>query len=206
MKAAAVVAAYFLGMEKKLTDKQEKFCQEYIIDLNATQAAIRSGYSEKTARSQGQRLLTNVDIQERIAELQKEWKESIELRKEDVINEVRSLAFARVTDVANIVIKDVVVGHDESGNPIEREMETVEFKETENLPDNVKASIASIGMGRNGIVLKMHDKSANLDKLMRYLGMYDEDESNKQPNVINVNINSGGVPPVTSEDDIDENI
>lgn len=42
--------------------KQRKFCDEYLINLNATQAAIRAGYSEKTARQVGQRLLTYVDI------------------------------------------------------------------------------------------------------------------------------------------------
>ncbi len=45
-----------------MTPKQQRFVTEYLVDLNATQAAIRAGYSEKTARSQGQRLLTNVDI------------------------------------------------------------------------------------------------------------------------------------------------
>ena len=50
----------------KMTAKQMRFCDEYLVDLNATQAAIRAGYSEKTARSQGQRLLTNVDIQKEI--------------------------------------------------------------------------------------------------------------------------------------------
>lgn len=49
-----------------LTAKQKKFVAEYLIDLNATQAAIRAGYSEKTARSMGQRMLTFVDIQEAI--------------------------------------------------------------------------------------------------------------------------------------------
>ena len=48
--------------EKKLTPKQQRFCDEYLIDLNATQAAIRTGYSEKTAYSQGQRLLKNVEV------------------------------------------------------------------------------------------------------------------------------------------------
>lgn len=51
-----------------LKAKQARFAQEYPIDLNATQAAIRAGYSEKTARSQGQRLLTNADVQSRIQE------------------------------------------------------------------------------------------------------------------------------------------
>jgi len=45
-----------------LTPRQQQFVREYLLDLNATQAAIRAGYSEKTARSQGQRLLTNADI------------------------------------------------------------------------------------------------------------------------------------------------
>lgn len=56
-------------MSEKLTQKQEKFCNEYLIDLNATQAAIRAGYSQKTARSIANNLLTKVDIQQYIAEL-----------------------------------------------------------------------------------------------------------------------------------------
>jgi len=53
----------------KLTDKQDRFCQEYIIDLNATQAAIRAGYSKKTARIKGCKLLTKANIQIEIQKL-----------------------------------------------------------------------------------------------------------------------------------------
>jgi phage terminase small subunit len=53
----------------ELTDKQEMFCREYLIDLNATQAAIRAGYSEGSSRNQAHRLMTNDDILQRIAEL-----------------------------------------------------------------------------------------------------------------------------------------
>lgn len=53
-----------------LNDKQKKFCNEYLIDLNATQAAIRAGYSEKTARSIANENLTKPDIQKYIQELQ----------------------------------------------------------------------------------------------------------------------------------------
>ena len=63
------------GKKRKLSVKHKRFCEEYLVDLNATQAAIRAGYKEKTARSQGQRLLTNVDIQKYIAELQKKQSE-----------------------------------------------------------------------------------------------------------------------------------
>lgn len=58
-----------------ISAKQAMFVEEYLIDLNATQAAIRAGYSEKTARSQGQRLLTNVDIKRAV-------KDRIEARSE----------------------------------------------------------------------------------------------------------------------------
>lgn len=53
---------------KGMNNRQKIFVTEYLIDFNATQAAIRAGYSEKTARSQGQRLLTNVDIKNAIKE------------------------------------------------------------------------------------------------------------------------------------------
>ncbi len=51
-----------------LTTKQKRFCQEYLIDLNATQAAIRAGYSEKSAYSVEQRMLKNVEVKKYIAE------------------------------------------------------------------------------------------------------------------------------------------
>ncbi|ELI8129933.1 terminase small subunit [Yersinia enterocolitica] len=54
---------------KQLTPKQELFCREYLKDLNATQAAIRAGYSEKTAQVQSSRLLSNVMVQQRVSEL-----------------------------------------------------------------------------------------------------------------------------------------
>ena len=55
----------------KLNKRQELFCQEYIVDLNATQAAIRAGYSERTADVQASRLLANVKVSARVKELMK---------------------------------------------------------------------------------------------------------------------------------------
>ncbi len=53
-----------------LTDKQQRFVDEYLVDLNATQAAVRAGYSAKTANEQGARLLANVSVQNAIRERQ----------------------------------------------------------------------------------------------------------------------------------------
>ncbi|NIG77858.1 terminase small subunit [Klebsiella sp. Ap-873] len=61
----------------KLTDKQELFAREFISDLNATQAAIRAGYSEKSSRNQGARMMANDDILNRIAELKAERNEEV---------------------------------------------------------------------------------------------------------------------------------
>ena len=77
---------------KKLGARQKRFCEEYLVDLNATQAAIRAGYKEKTARSQGQRLLTNVDIQKYISELQKQQSQRTGITADTVLKELKKIA------------------------------------------------------------------------------------------------------------------
>ena len=66
-------------MAEELTAKKLAFCEEYLKDLNATQAAIRAGYSEKTAASQAARLLINVNIQSKIAELKQERSQRVQI-------------------------------------------------------------------------------------------------------------------------------
>jgi phage terminase small subunit len=78
-------------MKKKLSKQQELFTKEYLVDLNATQSAIRAGYSKKTARSQGQRLLTNVDIQELIQKEMDMRSERIEITADEVLEEIENL-------------------------------------------------------------------------------------------------------------------
>ena len=62
---------------KKLTDRQERFCREYIIDYNATDAAIRAGYSKKTAYSIGSENLKKPELLARVRELQTEQAERL---------------------------------------------------------------------------------------------------------------------------------
>ncbi|MFZ7141577.1 terminase small subunit [Avibacterium avium] len=68
-----------------LTDKQKRFVEEYLIDLNATQAAIRAGYSEKTAYSIGQENLTKPEIQAAIQTAQNKRAERVQITQDDVI-------------------------------------------------------------------------------------------------------------------------
>lgn len=76
-------------MSEKLTPKQERFIQEYLIDLNATQAAIRAGYSKDTANEQGSRLLANVSISARIEARKKELTQKTELTQEWVLDKLK---------------------------------------------------------------------------------------------------------------------
>ena len=75
-----------------MTDKQARFCEEYMIDLNATQAAIRAGYSPKTANEQAARLLANVSIQNRIAQLQAEQSRRTGVSADRVVRELAKVA------------------------------------------------------------------------------------------------------------------
>lgn len=70
----------------KLTDKQTAFVREYLVDLNATQAAIRAGYSERTAYSVGQRLLKNVEIQRAVAAAQAKRARRVEVTQDYVLS------------------------------------------------------------------------------------------------------------------------
>jgi len=72
----------------KLTPKQQLFVEEYLIDFNATQAAIRAGYSENTAYSQGPRLLDNVEIQRGIEKGKQKLIKKLDIKKEDIIRDL----------------------------------------------------------------------------------------------------------------------
>lgn len=77
----------------KLTLKQERFVAEYLVDLNATAAAKRAGYNEKTAYSMGQRLLKNVEVQKRVQEANIARQERTEITQDMVLRETAKLAF-----------------------------------------------------------------------------------------------------------------
>ena len=73
-----------------LNDQQQRFVEEYLIDLNATQAAVRAGYSEKTAKQQGSRLLTNVDVQNAVRAAQEERSERTAITQDYVLQTIVS--------------------------------------------------------------------------------------------------------------------
>jgi len=75
-----------------LTDKQQKFCEEYMIDLNATQAAIRAGYSEGSAKQIASENLSKPDVAERIAELRAEQTARTEITTDSILLRLNQVA------------------------------------------------------------------------------------------------------------------
>jgi phage terminase small subunit len=86
----------------KLTAKQKMFCREYLVDLNATQAAIRAGYSAKTAKDIGCQTLAKVYISEYIQKLMDKRAAKIEITADKVLEELAKMAFANMQDYITV--------------------------------------------------------------------------------------------------------
>ena len=164
----------------KLTDKQRRFCEEYIVDLNATQAAIRAEYSEKTAYSMGQRLLKKVEAQEYIKQLKEERAARTQIEADRVIYELSLIAFSNAADYAAVVEREMTVevdGHhikllDDDGNPIM--YRTVEPVLTKDLTADQKRALAVIKKGRDGFEVRPYDKVRALELLGKHIGLFEE--------------------------------
>ncbi len=76
-----------------LTEQQERFCHEYITDLNGTQAVIRAGYSRRTASSQADRLLGNAEVRQRVEQLKRERAARTEVSADRVLLELARIAY-----------------------------------------------------------------------------------------------------------------
>lgn len=88
-----------------MTDKQRRFAEEYLIDLNATQAAIRAGYSERTAAAQAARLLINVNVQQYIAARQADARARVEVTQEEILLQLKKIGLSDV-DAEDIKVAD----------------------------------------------------------------------------------------------------
>lgn len=174
----------------KLTAKQQRFCDEYLIDLNATQAAIRAGYSPKGMNKRVSRMMANEGIQAYIKERQKELEERTEITQDSVLHELALIAFAKASDYVRVVEKDAMVevdGNmvpvlDEDGNQVK--YRTVEPILTDELTEDQKKAIAVIKKGRDGFEIKPYSKIQALELLGKHLGMFTEkvEVKNTTPN------------------------
>lgn len=90
-----------MAKKAKLTEKQQRFVDEYLIDLNATQAAIRAGYSVKTANEQGSQNLAKLSIQQAIAEQMAERSKRTGINQDRVVLELAKIALVKMTDIVD---------------------------------------------------------------------------------------------------------
>lgn len=159
----------------KLTAKQQRFCDEYLIDLNATQAAIRAGYSPRTAEQAASRLLRFVKVQDEIAREMAERSKRTGINQDRVLMEIAKMAFVNMDDVIDL--------------------DTAQVKQTATKDDlaciqSVKIKPTEFGTERE---IKLCDKKSNLELLGRHLGMF---KDKVQAEVV--------IPVFAGEDDLEE--
>ncbi|GAW29597.1 terminase small subunit [Carboxydocella sp. ULO1] len=142
----------------KLTPKQQRFIEEYLIDLNATQAAIRAGYSPKTAHEQGAQLLAKISIREAIDKAIAERSRRTGITQDRVLRELAKVAFVNATDIID--------------------MDDAAIRDDANRDDT--AAIAGVKVKRipteAGEIIerevKIYDKIKALELLGKHLGMF----------------------------------
>jgi phage terminase small subunit len=146
-----------------LNPRQKKFCKEYIIDFNATQAAIRAGYSKDTARQIASQNLTKLDIQTEINNEIDKRKHRVEVKQDRIIYELARIAFS---DIKNY-IKDGCIDYDaikDEDSPIIQE-----FKDDSKTVNSDKKGYELV---QNNKKLKLYDKIKALELLGRHLAMF----------------------------------
>lgn len=151
-----------------LTNKQARFVEEYLVDLNATQAAIRSGYSEKTAGAIGTENLAKPLIAKAIEEAQQARSERTEITADRVLNELAKLGFSNMMDFMRVgadgdpVTDFSALSRDKAAAISEVTVET--FK------DGTSKDARDV----RRVKFKLTDKRAALVDIGRHLGMFKE--------------------------------
>jgi phage terminase small subunit len=145
--------------EGVLNSKQLRFIDEYLIDFNASQAAIRAGYSKKTAGSIGFNLLKKAEIQQAIKAKQRELANKAGITRERIVAEVARIAFA---DVRRLFKSDGTL------------------KPVQEIDDDTAGALAGVDVVETGGEMpvitkkvKLWDKNSALEKLLKHLGMDD---------------------------------
>ena len=178
---------------QELTPKQARFVQEYLIDLNATQAAIRAGYSAKTAEWQGPQLLGKSHVAQAIQDGIKRRSERTEITQDRVLKEVARLAFLDIRKAFNTdgSLKPLHELDDDTAAAIAG-MDVIEMSGAEDALSTLKK-------------IKLSDKKGALELLMRHMGMLNDkvklQGDAENPLTVLLRQVSGTSLPVVKEDD-----
>lgn len=165
-----------------LTAKQKRFADEYLIDLNATQAAIRAGYSKGTADKQGPRLLSDPGVKAAIDAAKIRRTEKTEIDAERVLEEIAAMAFYDPAELIG-VSRELADGEECSDGDGIISFNGKRYSVSgitspahiAGLPENVRRAIIGWSWDRNeNFTLKLADKSKALDQLARHLSLYND--------------------------------
>jgi len=153
-----------------LTDKQQRFCEEYIIDLNATQAAIRAGYCARTINHNTNQIMVNNGVQAEIARLKAERSKRLEIKADNVVKELAKLAFSNIEDYMEVDENGEM--HLKSFEHIERArlaaIESIKVNTTRNKDNSREYTTTQF---------KLHSKLNALEQLGKHLGIYEADNA-----------------------------
>ena len=149
-------------MDITMNSRQERFCREYVIDLNATQAAVRAGYSKKSAANAGSENLKKPDLAAFIHKLKSDTAQNLQISAERVVRELACCGLANVQDYIN------PDGKPKDINQLTREQAAA--------IQEVKA-ITRPGDGQITHIVKLVDKRASLVDLGRHIGIFEADNA-----------------------------
>ena len=152
--------------ERLLTNKQQRFVEEYLKDCNATQAAIRAGYSKKGADVRGAELLGNRRVLPKLLEKQKELASQCNVEAKEVIEEIKKLAFANMADYITV---------DDDGKP-EIDLSTMTRDQAAALAEITNRTTTTKDGGSDHYGIKFHSKDSALEKLCKHLGLYAKED------------------------------
>lgn len=161
-------------VQRKLTAKQKKFCEQYVIDCNGTQGAIRAGYSKNTAYSIAEQLLRKLEVKEYIQKLQAEIEERSRVKADDVINELAKIAFSDVGKIFTTDNRILDVTQMEENQT--RAIQSVEV-------DELREGDMTIGTTKK---VKLYDKIRALEALGKHFGIFERDNKQKATGVVTV--------------------
>lgn len=162
--------------------KQRRFVEEYLVDLNATAAAKRAGYTDSGAFQQGYRLLKNVEVAEAIAKAQERLAKKFEVKAERIIEELAKIGFANMQDYMIVgangdpVLNWAALTRDQAAALVEVTVDTY----TEGKGDDAERV--------KRVKFKLADKRAALVDLGKHLGLFEE-KSRIDVNVTHQHIN-----------------
>ncbi len=179
-----------------MTPKQQRFVDEYLTDLNATQAAIRAGYSARTAQMQSSRLLSKVMVQAAVSEGRAVQQNRTQVSADRVVLEAWHIATADARELVEVWVQACAHcwAHKPSGDSaIDRDRSPdsactecfgdgeaqVVVHDVRTVSPAAAALYAGAKQTRYGIEIQMHSKLDAMEKLAKHLGLYEKDNRQK---------------------------